>query len=637
MRGHSIRNALARLLAAAGLARAAEVEHERRAAAAIRAAERERAGRAAAASAGKVQALQGKLRTAQDRAADEHAQRTTVLGLLSRYLLRLARTESEIAERLAAERRVKQVQLAIRARAFQRDGLSPAAAGRATQLASISPEYRSAVSRWEAGDVPAGIRHVRIANLKWSALADDACEGASSQQVLQGRLPFDMFSTVRQFAVGGVMLDIGADVGATAIPRVILGDFAEAYAAEPNLDRYRCLVGNTLDIGLAGRVLPDRIAITGSGRTVRLRRSDGGQTEEVPSLTLDAWIDRLGIAADEVRFVRIAIEEWNRDVLTGAAHLLNGRHAVWQIEMRPAVLDAADGAIDDLYREVMTHFTHIGVLGRSWSGQWRPASDLRAVFAAAAAERRPVSLLLLDLQTGRKRGTDAARPASTHQPSDRVPTISLLHATARLPDGWRAAMQAFLAKATDPTHVEYILAVNEDETFVLPSKELTGWGRCALVKEGVTGPASGWNAAARASRGDILITVADDYFPQDAWDAQIRDAIPDVTRDVVLQVNNSDGSGKLLPFSILTRRYYERYGYIFYPAYHGLFGDSEFTAQARRDRVVYAARQIVFEHRHPDLGRAPMDEVYARQKSHFAAGKRLFKERKAKGFPKWPA
>lgn len=214
--------------------------------------------------------------------------------------------------------------------------------------------------------------------------------------------------------------------------------------------------------------------------------------------------------------------------------------------------------------------------------------------------------------------------------------ISLLHATARLPLGWIPAMQAFLRNASNPGNVEYILAINEDQSLSLSAPDLRGWARYALVQKAVTGPDSGYNAAAKISRGNILMTIADDYFPPAAWDAQIHQAIGDTTQEVVLDVDNSDGSTRLLPFSILTRPYYERYGYIFYPGYHGLFGDYEFTEQVRRDDVVRAARHIVFEHRHADRGLAPMDEIYARQKDHFEEGRRLFKKRKAQKFPKWP-
>jgi hypothetical protein len=198
-------------------------------------------------------------------------------------------------------------------------------------------------------------------------------------------------------------------------------------------------------------------------------------------------------------------------------------------------------------------------------------------------------------------------------------------------------MEAFLSKAARPDKVEYILAIDEHEHFTLPPDGLQGWGRYALVKQGVKGPAAGYNAAAKAARGDILLQIADDYFPTaDGWDEEIRRAVPDVNEEVVLDVDNSDGSTWLLPFSILTRTYHDRYGYIFYPGYHGLCADNEFTEQARRDGVVRNARHIVFDHRHVDRGLSKMDDIYARQKSHYSAGEKLFAERQAKGFPKWP-
>ena len=197
-------------------------------------------------------------------------------------------------------------------------------------------------------------------------------------------------------------------------------------------------------------------------------------------------------------------------------------------------------------------------------------------------------------------------------------------------------MEAFLREAKDPQNIEYVLTVNEDEAYSLPPAALAGWGAHAFVKEGVVSPISAYNAAASVARGDILMTVSDDYFPPPGWDEQVRQAIPDVEQEAVLDVNNSDGSTWLIPFPIVTRKYYQRYGYLLYPGYHGLCADNEFTEQARRDRVVLPARHIVFEHHHPERGLAPMDDVYASQKQHYEAAKKLFSERQARGFPKWP-
>lgn len=625
-------NALRRLLAAAGLIRVAELERARRA---IRSAERDRADQAATVASAKLEAVSEKFRAARERASDEHAKQRTALGLLRYYLLRLARIEEEVAGRVALDRRVKRAQVAIAVRAARRHGLPPAAAAEAARFAATAPEYGTAVLRWQSNDVPADLRRITIAGLQWAVPADAIPTNLPGPRTIETWLPMDDLATIRQFAVGGLMLDIGAGVGATSIPRVLLGDFLRAYAAEPDGLNYLSLVGNMLANGVEGRVLPDRVAVSGSPGSVSVRRPGEGHIEEVPTLTADAWVQRLGISSDEVRFVRVVMQEWNRNIFHGAANLLKRRHVVWQVECRPSLLRTA-GAVDDLSGRIGAHFTHIKDLGRYWAERWRPAAEAGDVLRVLSDERAAINILLFNLPDAHERERSLHETRHEAEAGGR-PVISLLHATARLPDGWKPAMEAFLARAKDPAHVEYILAVDEHESFSLSEYAMASWGGHALVREGVSSPVSGYNAAARAARGDILMQIADDYFPPEEWDEQIRAAVPDVTRDVVLDVDNSDGVARLLPFSILTRTYYEKYGYIFYPRYHGFFADNDFTEQARRDRVIRKARHIVFEHRHPDRGTAPMDEVYARQKSHFAEGKRLFKERKAKGFPKWPA
>jgi hypothetical protein len=101
------RRALRRVLATLGLARAADVEHERAAAARIRLAERARADRKAVAASAKVKGLDEKLRAAHERLLAERAERDALRGLLRLYRDRLTRAEAQLAERSGAERHLK--------------------------------------------------------------------------------------------------------------------------------------------------------------------------------------------------------------------------------------------------------------------------------------------------------------------------------------------------------------------------------------------------------------------------------------------------------------------------------------------------------------------------------------------------
>jgi hypothetical protein len=230
------------------------------------------------------------------------------------------------------------------------------------------------------------------------------------------------------------------------------------------------------------------------------------------------------------------------------------------------------------------------------------------------------------------------------------PLFSLLHPTAR-PDGWRGAMDAWYERCDNPGQVEYVLCRDE-------GRDDAAWNRQGdwsfglwqkwhpfkfVVNEGRRCAVDAWNAAAKASTGEILITVADDYFPSEYWDAQIMETViaplsknwtPGCLKEFVLDVDNGDGSDWLLPFSFISRAYYERLGCLFWPEYYGLGADNDFTERARRDDVVIPARHIKFSH--PQF---PADDpIYQWQHRAEAeeAYRRVFSKREAQGFPYGP-
>ena len=72
--------------------------------------------------------------------------------------------------------------------------------------------------------------------------------------------------------MGGIMLDLGANIGRTSIPRVIIGDVTAAYCAEPDPLNFECMARAVIDDGLRGPAMPDQTAIGDRNGTVRLYR-----------------------------------------------------------------------------------------------------------------------------------------------------------------------------------------------------------------------------------------------------------------------------------------------------------------------------------------------------------------------------
>ena len=187
----------------------------------------------------------------------------------------------------------------------------------------------------------------------------------------QHRLPYGAILQSRDVSIGGVMLDIGANVGGTAIPRVILGDAVAAYCAEAEPLNYHCLRLNVLENGLAGVVLPDRVAITDRDGIVRLRRGkkhtghhlvDGvdaaGDILEVVACTLDTWVRRHAIDLDAVTFIKVDVEGHEQQVLDGATEVLRRPHIAWQLEVWAPQLSAAGSSAARVADTLARHFTH---------------------------------------------------------------------------------------------------------------------------------------------------------------------------------------------------------------------------------------------------------------------------------------
>jgi hypothetical protein len=189
--------------------------------------------------------------------------------------------------------------------------------------------------------------------------------------------------------------------------------------------------------------------------------------------------------------------------------------------------------------------------------------------------------------------------------------FSLCHTTARLPHGWKAAAQAWFDNCDNPELVEYILTLDDpahtkDLESPFPN---TKAGVCNGDKKDCV---AGWNYAAKLSTGAFIITVADDFFPCPHWDTELLKLI-DFSKQQVLEVHTGDKHEDVMSFCMMTREYYSRYGYVYFPEYVSVFCDNDFTDQARKDGVVVDAKHLKFEHRHPTVTGAEPDAVYLHQ------------------------
>jgi hypothetical protein len=217
------------------------------------------------------------------------------------------------------------------------------------------------------------------------------------------------------------------------------------------------------------------------------------------------------------------------------------------------------------------------------------------------------------------------------------PIFSICHTTAR-PNEWRAGYEAWCAAAQSTLLFEYVLCLDERWGFD-PQNPPDVWRSHTHIvwNQGRKCSVDGWNTAAAAARGQVLILNADDFRPPESWDKKLLEVIPDLKNEFVIEVSSSKPASeqRLLVLGILSRRRYERLGYALYPEYESMYSDNEFTEHARKDQVVIDARHLEFHHYHPMCQEAPWDIVYDHQNQPrcYQEGAAILNRRRAEGFP----
>ena len=224
--------------------------------------------------------------------------------------------------------------------------------------------------------------------------------------------------------------------------------------------------------------------------------------------------------------------------------------------------------------------------------------------------------------------------------------MSLLHATLGRPQKALAAMMLFHDRCVDPASVEYIFAVEEsDETAPQLIHELAlrvlNFQRVHVIEVRGRSSAAAWDAAAKASQGQLLIQAQDAVDPPERWDRILVERIEStlgaawVMYPACIAVSDGYRKGRLMTTAIITRNRMWQEGCFIPPAYQSVFSDDELSYRLIRDAAagrcrLIEARDIVFLHRHhyhdPSV---PSDATYLHENSDvaYATGAMLFAKR----------
>lgn len=221
------------------------------------------------------------------------------------------------------------------------------------------------------------------------------------------------------------------------------------------------------------------------------------------------------------------------------------------------------------------------------------------------------------------------------------PLFSFVYTSVR-PTVMGSAVRHWLGQRRTTEPVEFVIGIDAGNTPCLDaakalSEELASVCPVkVVVNEGPANCVSGWNSAAVHATGKVLLVISDDFLPPVGWDVQLLRLAPAGWVDGEYVVHTEDGYvHNIFVLPILTRKRYERFGYVYYPKYESMFCDTEFTETAHRDGVVIEAPHILIEHMHPDCQKRQRDshDLHHASNARWQTGEQLFRFRQMQGFP----
>jgi len=198
----------------------------------------------------------------------------------------------------------------------------------------------------------------------------------------------------------------------------------------------------------------------------------------------------------------------------------------------------------------------------------------------------------------------------------------------------------YVEYATTPEKLQIVVSLDEDD-----AESIAGIARYEALLPGqvnvFTGPPEGKIAAVNRDvpspdTFDILLLGSDDMIPMvKGYDDVIREKMarhyPDT--DGVLFFNDGVQGSNLNTLSILGSKFYQRFGYIYYPEYKSFFCDTEFTAVATALGKQTYFPEIIIKHFNPHANKqVPFDNLYMKNIRYWAVDEATYNRRKAAGF-----
>lgn len=224
----------------------------------------------------------------------------------------------------------------------------------------------------------------------------------------------------------------------------------------------------------------------------------------------------------------------------------------------------------------------------------------------------------------------------TRTTSHKKPQTILIKFPSRgRPDKLVSTFRKYREMANRPNNLYFLFSLDEDDQTASPAliQSLTMHPHTKVVVGKKCGKIGAVNRdMEHAPEFDILLLASDDMIPiVQGYDDVIRDKMsrhyPDT--DGVLFFNDGHQQDRLNTICILGKRYYQRFGYIYHPAYKSLWCDNEFTDVANALKKQTYFPMVIIRHFHPSWSNEVFDQTYEENQKFDSADRATYLQRKS--------
>lgn len=207
--------------------------------------------------------------------------------------------------------------------------------------------------------------------------------------------------------------------------------------------------------------------------------------------------------------------------------------------------------------------------------------------------------------------------------------FTIIHPSRNRPEQAEKTIKLWLGNAKDQSKIQYILSVDHNDKYLSRYRSISEM-YCVKLHIAVNKSAiQAINRAAKKSEGNIIIVVSDDFISEKDWDEKL---IKELEGKEDFIVKTQDGiQDWIITLPLMDRKYYDRFGYVYFPGYQHLFCDTEMTAVADLTGRKITS-QLFFEHQHYSTGKSKKDAINAKNDATWNQGKKLYNQRKSINF-----